>query len=41
MGSEFLNDSMTVYIEGEISASISSGLVIDDFKLVGSRNDLF
>jgi len=41
MGSEFLNDTMTVYIEREICASISSELVIDDFKLVGSRNDLF
>ena len=41
MGSGYLNDSMTVYIEREISASISSELVIDDFKLVGSRNDLF
>ncbi|XP_024640619.1 uncharacterized protein [Medicago truncatula] len=41
MGSGFLNDTMTVYIEREISASISSESVIDDFKLVGSRNDLF
>jgi len=41
MGSGFLNDTMAVYIEREISASISSELVIDDFKLVGSRNDLF
>jgi hypothetical protein len=41
MGSEFLNDSMKVYIEREISASISSELVIDDFKLVGSCNELF
>ncbi|XP_024632958.1 zinc finger MYM-type protein 1-like [Medicago truncatula] len=41
MGSGFLNDTMTVYIERETSASISSESVIDDFKLVGSRNDLF
>jgi hypothetical protein len=41
MGSGFLNDSMTVCIEREISASISSELVIDDFKLVGSRNEIF
>jgi len=41
MGSGFLNDTMAVYIEREISASISSESVIDDFKLVGSRNDLF
>ena len=41
MGSEFLNDSMTIYIEREISASISSELVIDDFKLVRSRKELF
>jgi len=41
MGSGFLNATMAVYIEREISASISSELVIDDFKLVGSRNDLF
>jgi len=41
MGSGFLNDSMTVCIEREISSSISSELVIDDFKLVGTRNKLF
>jgi len=41
MGSGFLNDTMAVYIEREISASISSESVIDDFKLVGSHNDLF
>jgi len=41
MGSGFLNATMAVYIEREISASISSELVIDDLKLVGSRNDLF
>jgi len=41
MGSGFLNDIMAVYIEREISASISFELVIDDFKLVGSRYDLF
>jgi hypothetical protein len=41
MGSEFLNDCMTIYIKRKISASISFELVIDDFKLVGSRKELF
>ena len=41
MGSGFLNDGMTIYIEREISANISYELVIDDFKLVESCNYLF
>lgn len=41
MGNEFLNYSITVYIEKEISASISSELVIVNFKLVGSHKELF
>jgi len=32
MGPAFLADSMTVYIEREISVCISSKSIIDDFK---------
>jgi len=33
----FLADSMSVYIEREISASISFESIIDDFKSLGKR----
>jgi hypothetical protein len=41
MEGRFLADSMTVYIERDIGASISSDLIIDDFKTLGSRRLLF
>ncbi|CAJ2663894.1 unnamed protein product [Trifolium pratense] len=41
MEGRFLADSMTVYIEREIGASISSDLIIDDFKALGTRRLLF
>jgi len=37
MGPRFLANSMSVYIEREISASISSESIIDDFKSLGKR----
>jgi len=37
MGPGFLADSTSVYIEREISASISSKSIIDDFKSLGKR----
>jgi hypothetical protein len=37
MESEFLADSMPVYIEREISACISFESIIDDFKSLGKR----
>ncbi|XP_024641739.1 uncharacterized protein [Medicago truncatula] len=37
MGPGYLADSMSVYIEREISASISSESIIDDFKSLGKR----
>ena len=37
MGHGFLADSMSVYIEREISACISSESIIDDFKSLGKR----
>jgi len=37
MGPGFLADSMLVYIKREISASISSELIIDDFKSLGKH----
>ena len=40
MDDGFLGDSMTVYIEREISASISSESIIDDFKSLGTRKAL-
>jgi hypothetical protein len=40
MDDGFLGDSMTVYIEREISASISSESIIDDFKSLGTRKTL-
>ncbi|XP_058726686.1 uncharacterized protein LOC131598065 [Vicia villosa] len=40
MDDGFLGDSMTVYIEGEISASISSESITDDFKSLGTRKAL-
>jgi hypothetical protein len=41
MKGRFLADSMTVYIEREISSSISSDCIIDDFKSLDSRRLLF
>ncbi|XP_058749642.1 uncharacterized protein LOC131622614 [Vicia villosa] len=41
MDDGFLGDSMTVYIEREISSSISSESIIDDFKSLGTRRALF
>lgn len=41
MKGRFLADSMTVYIEREISACISSDSVIDDFKSLNTRRVLF
>ncbi|XP_058758551.1 uncharacterized protein LOC131631797 [Vicia villosa] len=41
MDDGFLGDSMTIYIEREISASISSESIIDDFKSLGTRRSLF
>ncbi|KAK2424097.1 zinc finger MYM-type protein [Trifolium repens] len=41
MEGRFLADSMTVYIERDIGASISSDLIIDDFKTLGSRRLVF
>ncbi|XP_058777057.1 uncharacterized protein LOC131651407 [Vicia villosa] len=41
MDDEFLGDSMTVYIEREISSSINSESIIDDFKSLGTRRALF
>jgi len=38
---EFLTDSMLVYIEREISAYISSELIIDDFKSLEKRKVSF
>lgn len=40
MDDGFLGDSMTIYIEREISASISSESIIDDFKSLGTRKAL-
>lgn len=37
MGHGFLVDSMSVYIEREISECISSESIIDDFKSLGKR----
>jgi hypothetical protein len=36
MDDGFLGDSMIIYIEREISASISSESIIDDFKSLGT-----
>jgi hypothetical protein len=41
MKGQFLADSMTVYIEKDIGASISLDLIIDDFKTLGSRRLVF
>jgi hypothetical protein len=41
MSSDFLADSMSVYIEREIAASISSDTIIDAFKALASRNASF
>jgi hypothetical protein len=41
MDDGFLGDSMTVYIERDISASISSESIIDDFKSLGTHKALF
>ncbi|CAJ2637959.1 unnamed protein product [Trifolium pratense] len=41
MNSDFLADSMTVYIEREIAASIDSETIIDAFKAIGTRNASF
>jgi hypothetical protein len=40
MDDGFLGDSMIVYIEREISATISSESIIDDFKSLGTRKAL-
>ncbi|KAK2357877.1 hypothetical protein QL285_095109 [Trifolium repens] len=41
MKGRFLANSMTVYIEKEISASISSDSIINDFKSLGTRRVKF
>ncbi|PNX79290.1 repressor of the inhibitor of the protein kinase-like protein [Trifolium pratense] len=41
MNSDFLADSMSVYIEREIAASIDSETIIDAFKAIGTRNASF
>ncbi|XP_027188707.1 uncharacterized protein [Cicer arietinum] len=40
MKADFLADSMTIYIEREIVASITSETIIDDFKLIKERRAL-
>jgi hypothetical protein len=39
MKPEFLADSMSVYVEKEISACISFESIIDNFKSLEKRND--
>jgi hypothetical protein len=41
MDAEFLADSMSVYIEKEIVANISSDTIIDEFKALATRNASF
>ena len=40
MKGRFLADSMTVYIEREIAASISSDSIINYFKLLGTQSEI-
>ncbi|XP_073219458.1 uncharacterized protein [Cicer arietinum] len=40
MEDDFLADTMTIYIEREIAASITSESIIDDFKLIKERRAL-
>jgi ribosomal protein L31E len=41
MKAGFLADSMSVYIEREIAATISSDTIIDEFKALATRNASF
>jgi ribosomal protein L31E len=41
MKAGFLADSMSVYIEREIAATINSDTIIDEFKALATRNASF
>jgi hypothetical protein len=41
MNAGFLADSMSIYIEKEIAANISLDTIIDEFKVLATRNASF